>query len=93
MRAKYLISGCLLALGACGNVIDEQRTTAVLPDGYYKGERYEIVTQTVQGRNGTYDRTRVQYWGRTEVCRIESPRDCEKAARRLIDQRFSIGAF
>lgn len=90
---RYLMAAALLGAAACAPIVDERRTTAVLPNGYYAGERYEVITQTVQGRNGPYERTRVQYWGRSEPCRVNSPGDCEKAARRLIDQRFVVGPF
>ncbi len=93
MRIGRLIPIGLILLGACGTVVDERRTSAVLSDGYYAGEPYEIVTQTVQGQNGTYERTRVLYWARTAPCIADSPGDCEAAARRLIDQRFTVGGF
>ena len=93
MTFRIALPVALVLLTACGTVVDEQRRTAVLPDGYYGGEPYEVVTQTVQGQNGTYERTRVLYWGRSAPCIADSPNDCEAAARRLIDQRFIGGAF
>jgi hypothetical protein len=93
MRIKQFFPAALVLLAACGTVVDERRTTAVLSEGFNQGERYDIVTQTVQGPNGTYERTRVVYWGRSAPCILDSPRDCEFAARRLVDQRFSSGLF
>ena len=93
MLARISSVIAVLLLAACGEVVDERRTTAVLDSGYYAGERYDIVTRTIEGRNGTFDQTRVQYWGRSAPCILDSPGDCEKAARRLIDQRFSVGLF
>ena len=93
MNFRSAILAISVLLTACGTVVDEQRRTAVLPDGYYGGEPYDVVTQTVQGQNGTYTRTRVVYWGRSATCIGDSPGDCEAAARRLIDQRFTVGVF
>ncbi|MEM9579036.1 MAG: hypothetical protein AAF999_18780 [Pseudomonadota bacterium] len=93
MNLKAAIPALLVLLGACGTVLEEQRRTAVLPDGYYRGEPYDIVTQIIQGQNGTYTRTRVVYWARSAPCIADSPGDCEAAARRLIDQRFFVGGF
>ncbi len=90
---RFLAAVIALGLSACAPVLDETRTTAVLPDGYYKGESYDIVTRTIQGRNGPYKQTRVVYWGASAPCILDSPTDCEKAARRLIDQRLSGGPF
>lgn len=94
MNVRFVIPVALVLLSGCATVIDEKRTTRVLPDNYYNGgEPYDVVTQTVQGKNGTYQRTRVVYWGRSAPCIADSPGDCEAAARRLIDQRFSVGLF
>lgn len=85
---RYLIGAALVLLSACGTVVNETRQTAELQRGFYKGERYEIVTQTIQTESGTFDRTQVYYRGISAVCRINSPRDCELAAQRLIDERL-----
>jgi hypothetical protein len=90
---KFKVAAAFLVLSACAEVLDETRTTAVLPNGYYKGETYDIVTRTIQGRNGPYKQTRVVYWGTSAPCILDSPTDCEKAARRLIDHRLTGGGF
>lgn len=87
-----LIIGAVLLAG-CGEVISEQRVPAQLDSGYYKGEPYDIVTQTVQGDSGTFERSFVVYRGRQAVCRVDSPRDCELTAQRLVNERFFGGTF
>ncbi len=85
MKAKLIAPVIALALGACATVIDEQRQTRVLERGFYSGERYELRTRTMQGPNGTFVQTSVVYRGLSRTCIIDSPRDCELAAQRLIE--------
>lgn len=75
----------LLALSACSNVVNEQSTTAFLTAGINAGEEYQIRTRTFQGSSGTFDQTTVVYRGISKVCILDSPGDCEAAARNLID--------
>jgi hypothetical protein len=75
-----------LAAAGCAPVLNETRTEAVLESGFYAGEPYEIVTRTIEGANGPFDQTRVVYYGRTRPCILDSPKDCEFAARELIGE-------
>jgi hypothetical protein len=93
MTFRLAVPVACLFLVACAQVIDEQRTSAVIERGFHAGERYDIVTQTVQGSNGTFQRTRVVYWGRSATCVLDGSRDCELAAIRLIDQDLGRGRF
>jgi len=93
MRLKYLGLACLSMLWACGPVLEETRTTKQLTSGYYAGESYDLVTRVIDGPNGPYKQTRVVYWNRSAPCILDSPGDCEKAARRMIDESFSFGLF
>lgn len=93
MRLRYILPAGLILLGACATVLDERRTTAVISEGFFRGEPYDVVTQTVQGRSGTFERTRVVYRGRTATCIIDSGRDCEFAARRLMDWEVTGSGF
>ena len=89
MNFRFAIPAALAFVAACSTVLDETRTPAVLQTGYYAGEPYEIVTRTMQNDDGsTFERTQVVYRGRAAVCRVDSPRDCELAAQRLINEFF-----
>lgn len=76
----------LIILGACATIEDEQSEVRELPDGYYVGTQYLLRTQTISGSQGQFERTTVLYKGRSRVCIKDSPKDCEKAARALIDE-------
>lgn len=80
------VLGLGLAVAGCGPAVNETRTAAVLEDSFYAGEPYEIVTRTIQGANGSFDQTRVVYSGRTRPCILDSPNDCQLAARELIGE-------
>jgi len=80
MKKRYTVLIGALTLSACTTVLDETITP-----GVYRGERYEIRTRTLQGRNGPFEHSSAVYKGVTLVCRIDSPGDCEKAAQHLIN--------
>ena len=86
MKATLFILAAALALAGCTTIIDERNAP-----GVYNGERYEIRTRMLEGPNGPYESSSVVYKGITQVCRIDSPGDCEKAARYLIDSFFDRG--
>ena len=90
-RNSIIVGAVLLA--GCGEVISEQRVPAQLNSGFYRGEQYEVVTQTVQSDSGTFERSFVVYRGRQAVCRVDSPRDCELTAQRLVNERLYGGTF
>lgn len=92
MKPNTLMLIAALALGGCATVLDERTTTAVIPDGFNAGERYTIRTRTLQGPQGVYEQTSVVYRGVTALCRIDSPNDCELAARNLVD-RYAFGGL
>lgn len=83
---RYGLLASVLTIAACGTVTNETRTPAVLQSGFYAGEPYEIVQRTIAGANGTFEQGQVVYFGRTHPCRIDSPNDCEIAARELIGE-------
>ena len=76
----------LIVLGACATIENETSEVKVLPDGFYAGTQYFLRTQTVSGAEGQFERTSVVYKGRSRLCIKDSPMDCEKAARALIDE-------
>jgi hypothetical protein len=75
-----------MVLTACGTVTDESFTPQVLQTGFYAGERYQLRQRTIEGRNGPFQQTSVVYYGYTRNCLIDSPNDCEFAARELISE-------
>lgn len=83
---RYGLVALVSLLAACGTVTNETRTPAVLQTGFYAGEPYEVVQRTISGANGTFQQGQVVYFGRTYPCRIDSPNDCEIAARELIGE-------
>ena len=83
---RSLIVAVALTLGACTTITNETSTTAVLEEGFNAGQRYEIRQRTLQGKDGSYMQTSVVYRGFAKTCIIDSPNDCESAARALIDQ-------
>lgn len=85
MSIRLTIGAVLIALSACATIENEQTEVKELPDGFYAGTQYLLRTQTVNGSQGQFERTSVVYKGRSRVCIKDSPRDCELAARALID--------
>ena len=86
MSKKFYAGIALATLAACATVEGETRTTAVVQDGFYKGEVYQVRTQTLNGAQGEFERSSVVYRGFSRVCRANSPGDCEKAAVSLIEE-------
>jgi len=85
VKLKSTTLAAALLLGACTTVTNETRTPAVVQDGFYAGERYEIRQQQVEGPNGPYERTSVVYRGVARGCIKDSPKDCEVTAKALIE--------
>jgi hypothetical protein len=90
MKSMFPALVALTTLGACSTVVDEQTTTAVLRNGLNAGTEYQIRTRTIQGASGTYTQTSVVYNGTPQTCILDSPGDCEEAARNLIDDRYVL---
>lgn len=86
MRTTLLFGIALLTLAACATVEDQTGEVKVLPDGFYAGTRYIQRTQVISGPQGPYERTSVVFRSVSRVCNPDSPNDCEKAARALIDE-------
>ena len=86
MSIRLMAGAVLIALTACATVIDENNEVREIPDGFYSGYKYLLRTQTVSGSQGPYERTSVVYKGFSRVCIRDSPKDCEKAARALIEE-------
>ncbi|MCV3272591.1 hypothetical protein [Roseobacter sinensis] len=86
MTLKTIAPIALLALTACASVATETRTPATLQDGFFAGERYEIRTRLIEGPEGNYEQTSVVYRGLSRTCIPDSPQDCERAARGLIEE-------
>jgi hypothetical protein len=80
-----LLIAAAIGLGACGTVQNESNQTAVLQSGFNAGERYTLRTRTYSGPNGSFEQTSVVYRGISRTCLPDSPGDCEKKARALID--------
>ncbi len=77
MRLKSLFCLCALLLGACASVVDESTGTVLV-----NGRAYELRTRTMEGPNGTFQTTQVMVRGMPQVCKPDSPGDCEAAVRR-----------
>lgn len=86
MSIRLIAGAVLIALTACATVVDENSEVREIPDGFYAGYKYLLRTQTVSGSQGPYERTSVVYKGFSRVCIKNSPKDCEKAARALIEE-------
>ena len=86
MRKLLIATTALLAMTACAQVQNETGEVRELPDGFYAGTKYIVRTQTVAGRNGPVERTSVVFRGISRTCIKDSPGDCEKAARALIEE-------
>ena len=86
MSIRLQLSAALLVLSACAAIETENREVREIPDGFYAGYKYFLRTQTVSGSQGQYERTSVVYKGFSRTCIKDSPEDCEKAARLLIDE-------
>jgi len=93
----FFVAAALLCGCAVPKVLEETRETVVIPEGYYKGEQYVLRTRLMEGPRGTFEHTSVVYRGISRTCIKDSPRDCEFAARNLIDARrdsfFGAGLF
>jgi len=76
----------LIILAACATIEGETREVRELSEGYYAGTQYVLRTQLVSGSQGQYERTSVWYNGRSRVCIKDSPKDCELAARVVIEE-------
>lgn len=87
MSIRVLAGAALIVLSGCATapVENEVREVREIPDGFYAGTKYIVRTQTLSGPQGTYDRTSVVFRGVSRTCIIDSPQDCEKAARALIE--------
>lgn len=86
MIYKFSALAAVLALSACASAGNETRTAAVLEDGFNAGERYEIRNRLLEGPDGTFTQTSVVYKGLSRPCILDSPNDCESAARQLIEE-------
>ncbi len=89
MSIRVLAGAALIALSACatgGQIENEVREVRELPDGFYAGTKYIVRTQTLSGPQGTYDRTSVVFRGFSRPCILDSPLDCEKTARAMIEE-------
>lgn len=87
MKCRMMALASLTILVSCTTIVDEKTTTAVLSSGFNAGTEYQIRTRQLQGSGGTYTQTSVVYRGVSQVCILDSPGDCESAARDLIDGR------
>lgn len=91
MSIRVVAAAALVALSACaaggpgGQIQKETREVREIPDGFHAGIKYVVRTQTIAGPNGTYDRTSVVFRGISRTCILDSPQDCEKTARWLIE--------
>ncbi len=86
MHLKFIAPAGLMLLTACATVATETRTPATLQDGFFAGQRYEIRTRLIEAPEGNYEQTSVVYRGISRTCIPDSPRDCERAARGLIEE-------
>lgn len=86
MSIRLIVCAALISLSACATVIDETSEVRELPDGFFAGYKYFVRTQTLSGAQGEYERTSVVYRSVSRVCIKDSPKDCEKAARLLIEE-------
>ena len=86
MRNTLLFGTAFLALAACAEVQSETGEVKVLPDGFYAGTQYIQRTQVFDRGNGPVERTSVVFRGISRTCIKDSPQDCEKAARALIEE-------
>ena len=88
MSIRSLAGAALITLSACaagGQIENEVREVREIPDGFYAGTQYIVRTQTIAGANGTFDRTSVVFRGFSRTCILDSPLDCEKTARAIIE--------
>jgi len=70
----------LSLLVACGEVIDERRSSVTV-----YGDSYTVVTQTIKTGSRSYEVSRVRVGSRTQQCLVNSPRSCEAAAKDLLN--------
>jgi hypothetical protein len=70
-----------LILGACATVVSETRQPLVVGNA-----TYEVRIRTMEGPNGTFQTADAMVGGVSVPCRIDSPGDCEAAARRGINR-------
>jgi hypothetical protein len=82
MRLTSLSLCAALLLPACSTVLDESRQSFTSASGF----TYEVRTRTMQGPQGTYQTSDALAGGVATPCRIDSPGDCEAAARRGINR-------
>lgn len=75
--SRFLPALCVLALGACATVAEEQLSSIVVDD-----ESYVLRTRTIEGPNGSFETTSARVRGKYFICKIDSPGDCEAAVRR-----------
>ncbi|WP_300056103.1 hypothetical protein [uncultured Roseobacter sp.] len=80
-----LLPAMAIVLSACASVSTETRTPATLEGGFLDGERYEIRTRLLEGPEGSFEQTSVVYKGLARTCIRDSPNDCERIARGLIE--------
>jgi len=86
MSIRLMVGAVLVALSACTTIENETGEVREIPDGFYAGYQYLVRTQTVSGSQGSYERTSVVYKGLSRTCIKDSPEDCEKTARALIEE-------
>lgn len=86
MSIRMIAGAALIAVAACAEVQETTGEVREIPDGFFAGYKYVVRTQTLTGPQGPYERTVVQFRGFTRPCILDSPDDCEKAARALIEE-------
>ncbi|WP_187429471.1 hypothetical protein ROLI_032610 [Roseobacter fucihabitans] len=79
-KMAFISATALLALGACATVSSETISTVVVD-----GEAYDVRTRTIEGANGSYETSSVRVNARYYLCILDSPGDCEAAARRGLE--------
>lgn len=91
MTVRYWALTCVATLTACTTISEEQVETRTINSGFYAGTEYQVRTRTMQGSRGAYTQTSVALNGLTKVCILDSPGDCDRAARNLADGAITIG--
>lgn len=81
MRPVLFVTALSLVVTGCATIESESIGEVVV-----NGRSYELRTRTLNGPNGTYESSHVVVRGNTEVCRPQSPGDCEAAVRRAQNQ-------
>ena len=85
MKLRNWVTGAVVALAGCGQVVEESYGTIVVD-----GQNYDVRNRVIDGPNGSYQQTSVIVGNVPHTCLPDSPGDCRaavKQAKNDIDRR------